>query len=223
MDRRYNEFANSFIASYSEFLFALQGAYLSRVAPGAEITPQLISDFMRDVDAVTATYVTNAMRSLWDFHFEVWDGSSVADDMQRVTLARLAIVGIIADNAYQLERRLKGSKKGFLNLLHNTHGGVGLLVQRKMQKMDFTATDTSGRTWDAKKLMYVIVRDFAYQTVIDRQYADLKQAGETTGTLVYEDESHANFGLKIKLSDEEERKRFFHINATAELESVHSE
>ena len=62
-------------------------------------------------------------------------------------------------------------------MLKTATGGMGLLVQQKVGAVEFKVTDTSGRKWDAKRLVHVVARDYAYQSWIDWQADMYANAG----------------------------------------------
>lgn len=88
---------------------------------------------------------------------------------------------------------------------------LGELLQRRMARPKFEVKDTAGRSWEAKKLLRTVVRDFAYQTSIDADFAEAVRADVKT--------VHVSDGTTIELNEgwAQKRDEVFHINSKKEV------
>lgn len=162
------------------YLFALAGRYHQMRAPGVEVTPRAIVDLHDDVRALSKTFYQTATTEFDVYLSEVAMDASV--DELEVTLDRKRelqayLHDIVSDCSDQVIKMAKTGIGTFADLLKNAHGAMGLLAQRQAGKIEFKATDTAGRSWNARRLMYAVVRDAAYQSFIDAQVADLLRDG----------------------------------------------
>lgn len=61
---------------------------------------------------------------------------------------------------------------------NNAHGAIGLLVQSKMSALEIVATDKAGRKWkEPSSLVKTIIRDYAYQTLVDYKIKAIESSG----------------------------------------------
>lgn len=176
----FDDLATRHAAEYALFLFALSGRYQQMRAPGAEIHPNAISDLYFDATQLSATFYDIASDSL-DRYLEPMLAEA-SDDVADVLVTRkkeaLAhIRAMTLENVRQVVTMARTGSHGIADILKGATGAIGLLVQRQAGKIQFKATDTSGRKWDADKLLRVIVRDFAYQSWLDCQADGFARAG----------------------------------------------
>lgn len=115
------------------------------------------------------------------------------------------VESIVEQIATKTTREGTGANVG--DVLNRPAGALGLLVQRLIESPRYHVKDSADRTWEAEKLFGVIVRDFAYQTEIDRAFADAISAGQ--------DKVTASDGTVIELSQDwlAKRDEVFHINS----------
>lgn len=167
----YEELAASLTAEYELFLFALAGRYQQIRAPGVAVTPMVVKQLQADAYRLGKTFVDAANLRVTDYLQAFMNGGSeelTAALAQRRMVARALIRGMVAENIHQITQLVKMGGM-FVDMLKTMEGGLGLLVQRQAGVIEFKNTDTAGRKWEAKKLMWVIVRDVGYQSWLDYQ------------------------------------------------------
>ncbi len=221
----YDEFATEVASEYSLFLFALSGAYLARVSPGRQVTPLLVKEFRADARRLSETFFDQLDRSVDSFMVTFGFGDT---DSERETAFLNATHGMVAVNLAQINKQMISGSVNFGNVLKNASGAIGLLVQKKLGMIDFKIPDAAGRMWNAETLFRMTARDFAYQTYIDEQVAELRAGGNKLAKVIYPDPTHKNHDGIISLDEEIDgyptfasvRKVIFHPNANAELTHV---
>lgn len=176
----FDEFANQMSGEYRLFLFALSGRYSQMRAPGVEVTPYAITELKRDISQLAETFYQLAERSIDDYARELTAEASdeLAKSIESRRLATLKRVRtMLAENVESIGKVAKTGVSGVAALLKNATGPIGMLVQKKAGIIEYKLADTSGRKWDAEKLMSVVVRDFAYQSWIDSEVERLMIEG----------------------------------------------
>lgn len=221
----YAALTNTIMALYDAYLYAITGVYFSMQSPGAQISPRLLTEFERVAHSVKQTFLRQVSDALQGFQ----TASGLPNDTPVGKDTRAAVAALFDDidriaaaNARSLRERLSGRGKMLADMLKDASGGVGRLLQRKLEKPDFKAVDASGRTWNAKALMGTMVRDYGYQTAIEQQLAGM--AGDLA-VVTYTDPAHANNGLVFSISGKtagyptfgQIRPTIFHPNATAQV------
>lgn len=217
----YDDFGAQMKKEYDVFLFALAGRYLSAMAPGAEVTPKMVNDLKADVADLRDTYLSSASKSITAYVAELENGDSTE---QSVTLMN-ELAMVTSQNISTLIGRMKGVHQDALKSVKNAHGGIGLLLQKKLATPEFSVETSSGRKYKAADYVRGMTRDFAYRLWLS---ARMEQISWTTdlATVSYDDPSHANYGLVFSISgDSTEYPSFaslersiFHFNASAKVE-----
>lgn len=176
----FDDLATRLSAEYALFLFALSGRYQQMRAPGVEIHPNAISDLYFDATQLSATFYNIANDSL-DRYLEPMlaeASDDVADALVTRKKEALAHVRTMTlENVRQVVTMARTGSRGVADILKSATGAIGLLIQHQAGKIQFKTTDTSGRKWDAEKLLRVIVRDSAYQSWLDCQAEHFARAG----------------------------------------------
>jgi hypothetical protein len=172
MTMRYEEFASSMMADYELYLYALMGRYQAIRAPGVEVTPQVVRLLEVDAYRLSKTFSQIASETIKGYANPMIAASSeefVDSLAQRKKEVEVLIQSIVIENVRQIIHMTKTGFGGYISMLKDASGGMGLLVQQKIGTVEFKVTDTSGRKWEAKRLMRVIARDYAYQSWLDWQ------------------------------------------------------
>ncbi|MFM0095673.1 hypothetical protein PQQ87_08670 [Paraburkholderia nemoris] len=221
----YVALTNAIMASYDVYLYAITGVYFSMQSPGAQVSPRLLNEFERVAHGIRKTFLGQVSDVLQGFQAD----SGLSHDSPVMSDARTAAAALYDDidaiagaNMHSLRDRLAGKGAMLADMLKGASGGIGQLLQRKLEKPDFKAVDASGRKWDAKTLMRTMVRDYGYQSAIEHQLAGM------TGDLAvvtYADPEHANHGLVFSITGKtpgypsfgQIRSKIFHPNSTAQV------
>lgn len=220
----YDEFAERVVAQYDMFLMALEGRYRAIVGPGVQITPAALSDFTNQSIRLGCVFLDLAEREAksyaaetWAEQEEVYGGNAMFDLMMGLRSA-------VDENITQLDKALRNGAKDYKSVIKNAHGSIGLLLQKKMGAVEFSIYDTSNRKWEARRLVKVVVRDFAYQMWIDATIAEIKKTSNFA-QVRYDDSSKAEREIILSLGEKlgvyktigSVRHQIFHINSTAKL------
>lgn len=213
----YDEIAAKVAAQYELFLFALRGHYLTAMAPGSTVTPKLVSDMQEAAFRSAHSFLGAAETELRGYIAPHADGAAVnaLTVRARETLGHLR--GLVNQNIGEAVKRMRVGGQDITTLLKDASGGMGLLLQKSLQKQAFTVRDTSGRTWEGPKLAKVIVRDFAVQSDLDAA-----AAGADLLRVTHPDPEHQYAGLVFSVSGadgypslESIRPLVFHPNTKA--------
>lgn len=187
---RHDDLATRLSAEYALFLLALSGRYQQMRAPGVTVTPRAVNDLNYTAHELANTFYQIATDEIENYlRPMVEDASeSVADGLvvrKKEALSHLR--AMLLENAHQVVKTARTGITGAGNLLQGSVGAIGLLVQRQAGTIQFKATDTSGRKWDAEKLLKVVMRDFAYQAWIDFRLAQISAHGHDQAAAVARD------------------------------------
>jgi hypothetical protein len=143
--------------------------------------------------------------------------------MQRLngTLAELS--NITGQIQHRSNRDASGARAQLTD--HIKGGAAGLLAQRRLATPTFKVEDAAGRVWDAEKLVYTIVRDYAYQTHIDSQFDAALNDGAKEVAVAHPNPNHSMNGVSIDLTGPAEawlpvRDETFHINSRLQVRHV---
>ncbi len=169
-DTRYDDLTERLVAEYELLLMAMEGRYLRIRAPGVVVTPGVVGAAQRDLFKLTETFFGIATTEVLDYLAPML--ADATDELRDALIARRhdllkAVFDIAQGNVMQISQMTKTGVSGIADLLKHAGGAQGLLVQARAGRIDFKASDTSGRRWPAALLFRVIVRDFAYQSYID--------------------------------------------------------
>lgn len=187
---RFDALATRLSADYALFLYALSGRYQQMRAPGVAITPRAVADLTVTAHELANTFYLIASDEI-DNHLRpmVEDASeSVSDALvvrKKEVLSHLRAT--LLENVQQVIKAARTGITGVGSLLQGSAGAVGLLVQRQAGAIQFKATDTAGRKWDAGKLFRVVMRDFAYQAWIDFRLDQIAAQGHDQAAAVARD------------------------------------
>lgn len=207
----FDDFAHRLSAEYALFLLALAGRYQQIRAPGIEPYPGDVSDLSFDAGALASTFYSTAKFSL-DKYLEpkIADATEeVADGLvvrKKEALARIRAMTL--ENVSQILTMARVGRVRFADVLRGPTGALGMLLQRRLGKIQFKTTDTAGRRWQAEKLFHFVVRDFAYQAWLDKRVEELRADGVTMIT----DGLNPAFSID---EFENVRGQYFHINSNA--------
>lgn len=213
---RYDDFAARVVAEYELLLLALEGRYQRIRAPGVEVTPRVIGELQRDALGLYQTFLRNAIAEIDRYSYPLLEDAS--DELRSQIIARrTALAGYLnsfmVDNVHQVVKAARTGVQNVASLLKHATGAQGALVQARAGRIEWKATDTSGRTWSAITLMQTVMRDFAYQCYVDAELASYEAAGL--------DVVQTSKG-PVSLADLEElRSTYFHPNAHTTIEELH--
>jgi len=193
----------------------LSGRYQQVRASGAEMTPRVIADIQFDGYQLAQTFYTIAESRIDDYARPFIEGSS--GEIGSMLLTRKNALKdqlrvMLAENVQALARYARCGSFGMSSLLKGSTGAIGMLMQRMAGRIEFKTTDTSGRKWNAEKLLRVVVREFGYKTWLDyaaEQYLfgghDLMQASGGDVFSLRGTEGYPSYA--------DVRKSVFHINS----------
>lgn len=177
----YDALATRLSSEYALFLYALSGRYQQIRAPGVKIYPNAISDLLFDAMQLAATFYNTAESEIDNYLRPMIEDATddVADGLvvrKKEALSRIRAMTL--ENAKQVVKTARTGITGVGDMLKGSTGAIGLLLQRLAGKIDFRATDASGRNWAADKLLRFIVRDFAYQAWLDFEVGRYVKEGQ---------------------------------------------
>jgi len=225
----YDDLATRLVAEYRLFLFALAGRYQQVRSPGVEITPRTIADLSYAAHDLGNTFYQLAMREIDDYmQAQSEDRSDALRDtlVVRSKEVKALIRRMVAENVEQTVMMTRTGMGSHTKLLKNTSGAMGMLVQKKAGEIEFKVTDTSGRRWQANKLLAVIVRDYAYQSAIDAQLDDMRSHGIKLAAAIRVNDAgyiveQVTFAIDGDVAGhpslDEIRDTIFHPNSTAQV------
>jgi hypothetical protein len=182
----YVDFTKRIIDDYTLFLFALTGRYQSSRAQCLAAHLNARCALESDAYALASLFMSGAATDLSDYLGQmIVDAPEevVSMMMKRRANALSLISGILVENVNTVKSLARIGAKDYANMLRDAHGAIGMLIQQKSVSIDFKATDTSNRKWNAQTLMYVVIRDFAYQTWVDSQASQFAAAGNDLMTI----------------------------------------
>lgn len=168
----HDDFAARLTDNYELLLMALVGRYQESRAPGVKVTPAVVSSLHVELFRLSRIFIESANAEIDNYMRPLLDGASEqlhSELMKRKKEVQALTRRMVVENVRQVIQLTKTGIGSYIDMLKTASGGMGLLVQRKTGKIEFKATDMSGRKWDAVKLMRVVVRDYAYQSWIDQQ------------------------------------------------------
>jgi len=214
----YDDFAAQFKKEYEVFLFALAGRYLLAIAPGAEVSPMMINDFKTQAVTLRETFLHSAMQSITSYLTAINSGRvtelSVAfgNELNHATL----------QNIQQLVASMKGVGQVATKSVKDAHGGLGLLIQKKLASPDFVLKTPAGRKFKAPDLIRLMAREFAYRQWLHQQIEDIAKTGDLA-QIYYDNPDHVHSGTVFSISGETEghmtwawaERVVFHYNSTA--------
>lgn len=209
---------------YLMFQMALNGRYLQLRAPGVEVSPRAVNDIKRDIAKLAESFI-NAATTLIASYADSEGAGRSKEVQSRIELRRALIAAQVRTIAYEnVADVIKATRVGIGgigDLLVRDAGAVGLLMQSRTDKIEFTSKDTSGRRWKSAMLLKVIVRDYAYQSFIDRQVDEMAEEGETHFAVIKQDGSVVG---EYPVADlQEVRDTVFHPNSHNMVAYVSSE
>lgn len=213
---RYDDFAARVVAEYELLLLALEGRYQRIRAPGVEVTPRVIADLRGDALGLYQTFLRSAIAEIDHYSYPLLKDAS--DELRSQIITRRTAVAaylnsFMVDNVHQVVKAARTGVQNVASLLKHATGAQGALVQARAGRIEWKATDTSGRTWPAITLMQTVMRDFAYQCYVDFELAAAEAAGLDTVM--------TNKGPVSMTDLEEQRQRYFHPNARTTFEEQH--
>ncbi len=217
----YEDFADRLKSEYDLFLFALSGRYLSLMAPGAGVSPMLINGLEQGAWALRKTFLALANQSITDYV-----GSTALAPVSELAQGfQGELERATRQNVAMLAARMKGVQMGELDAVRNAHGAMGLLLQRKLATPEFVVTSLLGRTFSAAPYIRTQARQFAYQSELYRQMADLALTSDLA-QVAYDDPNREGNGRVFSISGATPgypsfdylAASVFHYNATARIE-----
>lgn len=213
----YDDLATRLTAEYDLFLLALTGRYQQMRAPGVEVTPHAITGLRIDGYSLGNTFRVIADIEIDSYLRPTLEAASeglAAQLEERKRVLKAQILEAVIQNVKQVSKLAISGIGGIAGMMHDTHGGMGKLIQRSVSQVEYKVSDASNRKWNASVLMKTIVRDFGYQSFIDRQAEYYANAGS--------DMMQTSKGQVFSLSGangtpslDEVRKSYFHPNSNS--------
>lgn len=218
----YEDFANEIGVQYSVFQYALTGIYLGMTGANLQVSAQSLRDYRVRARYAVGAFFAQMNSTIDEFGDGVNQDALDSRRPQFVAQARR----IVTENISSVEKRLLVGKTSFSSMLTSVaHGGIGMLLQKREQYIDFKSSDAAGRKWQSLTLLKSSARDFAYQTIIDTQIAQLKSEGSILAKVMYPNPDHRHQDTILSIEKEIDghptieavRSALFHPNATAEI------
>lgn len=209
----YDEFSARIESAYKLFLMALTGVYRGNVITGAQrLSPHSLGQAKRSAALAELRFLEIVSRDTAT-HFN-GGGEELMIGLKKAA----------SENVAQILRSIRVGLPNLGKTMTSAHGGIGLLLQKKMGQVEFKLYDTADRRWDAEKLVALTVRDFAYQAWLDDSVEGLKRQGyklARPSRIVPRDTDEA-FSIRGEVEGyptfEEVRAKYYHINSTARIE-----
>jgi len=207
----YDRYASAVRHEYASFTNDVMTEYLTRSAAGVESVGAFRVYGLGKVSGLLARVLT-----LTNDYLAPTGNGALRDPRDNVWIDTLRHIAI--KNVNDLIVRLMGGAGRLADTLTRPAGAVGLLLQRKVARPELTATDHSGRKWQADKLVAVMARDFAYQAYLDATIDKLKGEGVEWVQVAHPSAYHPHHGLVMRLAEVGQlRKSIFHPNSHARL------
>lgn len=216
----YEDFAQRFKREYEVFLFALAGRYLLAIAPGAQVSPRMINDFKSEAAALRETFLQSAMQTVTTYLNQI--------DAGRVTDLSVAFGNELnhatMQNIQQMVAAMKGVSQVATKSVKDAHGGMGLLLQKKLESPAFVLKTPAGRRFNATDLVGSMAREFAYRQWLHTTIEQIADSGDLAEAY-YDNPDHAYNGAIFSISGESDKHQswawaervIFHYNATAKV------
>jgi len=203
-------YASETAVDYAGFAAGLTARYLT-VRAGREITPSAVHELRMSGLAAVVSFVSRASERADRYLYNLTNGDALIARERHVNELRSIAVG----NANDLATRLMAGTPRLASLLNREAGAIGQLLAAKVETVELTATDRSGRRWPADKLVALVAREFAYNAFIDQQLATI---GTDMVEVIHPDPSHAHNGVKLyKHELGAYRRAIFHPNSQAQV------
>ena len=190
----YDDFAEALRREYEVFLFALTGRYLSYTSAGVQASPMLAHQMKSAGAGLQAMFLEHASTKIDNLIGEY--PSAYANE--RAVAFKRELTRVTDTNIDSLVDRIKGAAMN-PTAVGEVHGAMGLLLQQKMANPEFRVPTKSGRSYEAKSLMYAQARDFGYRVWIDETLETIGATGDLAEVL-YSDPNHAGNGMVFSIS-----------------------
>lgn len=172
----FEEFATKLNTKYGMFLFSLSGAYQQALAENPVMNMAAISTFFTQSVVLGKAFLDIAKEQIADYvalmSVGVRQEAQNSIQLESETLLRSLQTAV----ALNIELAKSGLAKARTKSGHK--GIFAELAKRKLSKVDFTLTDSAGRSWEAVKLIGVVGRDFAYQAYLSAEFDRMSAAGQ---------------------------------------------
>jgi hypothetical protein len=201
------------------FLAALAGIYHESTVTGVAVSPASVKSILIRSREMANTFLESARSNLWEY--VAVNGLTTSADGMIAQLERAT-----TENVSQMEKMARVGIADHKRAMIGAHGAVGLLLQKKLGKIEFKLYDTSNRRWDAESLVLTTVRDFAYQAWLDQRVVNLADSGYTLAHRWREtkrdNEDDVVFSTRGRIDGyptfDEVRASAFHVNSTARID-----
>lgn len=222
---KYDQFASTLAADYEMFTAAITGYYLSVGAAGSKLSPRSVAVLKAECDRLATRFLEGANANTAQYLADLNAGDATAAlDTHRAQFM-FTLTSIVIKNVEDVINRLKGGDNNMKSLMVGSTGAIGQLLQRRFEKPSFESRDASGRKWKSLPLVRVVARDFAYQSFVDAEVADLKMHGFKVAEVVYPNSTHESHGTLVSLTGVAQgmasfaaaRTTYFHPNSHARL------
>lgn len=213
----FDDLASQLKREYEVFLFALTGRYLSLSAAGVQVSPQSITAVQKAGITLQGMFLEHANALVRQFAQDYPSASAQA----RVTAFERELTRMSDINIKSLTDRMRGAAIN-PTAVGEVHGAMGLLLQQKMAEPEYRIPTKSGRSFDAKALLWTEARDFGYRIWLDNKLEWIAQGGDLA-QVQYPDPNHADNGMVFSISGKtqgvpsyaEIKDKVFHYNAQA--------
>jgi hypothetical protein len=213
----YDDFAEALRREYEVFLLALTGRYLSLTSAGVQASPHTIGELRRAGAGLQGMFLQHASAAIDNLIGEY----PSARANERASAFKREIERMSDTNIESLIDRMKGAAMN-PQAVGEVHGAMGLLLQQRMAQPEYRVPTKSGRSYEAKSLMYGQARDFGYRVWIDETLSSIAVLSDLA-EVQYPDPNHAGNGMVFSVSGETPgypsfagiENEVFHYNAQA--------
>ena len=220
----YDELTKRIDDSYSLFLAALLGKYMSAISPYAEASQSSVSAFVKESQRLSSNFLQEADRELNGYLLNLYGNESeIPEPAKQLAIeAEVRLRRAVLANNTQLHSLLRMKVNDFAKTLQ-VSGVTKQLIDKKMNQVEFTVRDTIGRKLEAKRYIHGAIRGFAYQTWIMAEVEHLITEGFKLGFVQSDkpEEKELIFSLDGKVSGYPTLSslwsKIFHPNSNAKV------
>ena len=166
MKRSLDYFISKSESITQSFALAINGAFFSIRSAGHTPSPSQIENAKLDVSKARYVYV-DGINHLMDEIVAMAAESQINVNAAKIDLATMQLISISTEMTHQANRALTHgvSNKAAKLLSKTATGAMGLLVQRKLMKVELNAHDVHGRKWsEPTDAVYSVMRRLIDET-----------------------------------------------------------
>lgn len=170
-------FASSVTEEHELFLRALNGRYLQALTPGRAPSPRDIIDLSAAVNKMREALRARVNDEADELVKALREGvEKPADEAMGRLLGdfKTSFAQITARNVADVVAVARKGRDDLGKMFNRSlGGGMGELMLKRAQKIDFKVPDSAGRKWDATRYMSFVTREFVYRLKLTKQVAGL--------------------------------------------------